>query len=50
MSHNTLGTSEWLYLGNSLWSDDKSVEFKMQMDGKVAVYWGGQLRFQNTPN
>ena len=48
MPHNCLGPGEWLYPGNSLWSNDKSVEFKMQGDGKVAVYWGGQLRFQNT--
>jgi hypothetical protein len=49
-THNTLGNLEWLPTGNSLFSQDKSVEFKMQVDGKIAVYWGGQLRFQNTPN
>ncbi|KAF2463941.1 uncharacterized protein BDR25DRAFT_307479 [Lindgomyces ingoldianus] len=35
MSHNTLSNGEWLL-------------FKMQGDGKIAVYWGGQCRFQNT--
>ncbi|KAI1258025.1 hypothetical protein MGN70_001070 [Eutypa lata] len=48
MSHNTLGNGEWLLVGQSLWSQDGSVEFKMQGDGKIAVYWGGQCRFQNT--
>ncbi|KAF2463938.1 alpha-D-mannose-specific plant lectin [Lindgomyces ingoldianus] len=49
MSHNTLGNGEWLLVGSSLFSQDGSVEFKMQGDGKIAVYWGGQCRFQNTP-
>ncbi|GAP88267.1 putative mannose-binding lectin [Rosellinia necatrix] len=48
MSHNTLGNGEWLLTGNSLWSNDGSVEFKMQGDGKIAVYWGGKLQWQNT--
>ncbi|KAF2178957.1 alpha-D-mannose-specific plant lectin [Zopfia rhizophila CBS 207.26] len=48
MSHNTLGNGEWLPVGNSLFSQDGSVEFKMQGDGKIAVYWGGECRFQNT--
>ncbi|EPS39173.1 hypothetical protein H072_7084 [Dactylellina haptotyla CBS 200.50] len=47
-THNTLGNGEWLLVGHSLWSTDGSVEFKMQGDGKIAVYWGGQCRFQNT--
>ncbi|KAF7557295.1 hypothetical protein G7Z17_g766 [Cylindrodendrum hubeiense] len=48
MSHNTLGNGEWLLKGKSLWSNDGSVEFKMQEDGKIAVYWGGQCRYQST--
>ena len=48
MSHNTLGNGEWLKVGQSLFSADGSVEFKMQDDGKIAVYWGGECRFQNT--
>ena len=48
MSHNTLGNSEWLLAGNSLFSQDGSVEFKMQGDGKIAIYWGGVCKFQNT--
>lgn len=48
-SHNTLGNGEWLEAGQSLFSNDGSVEFKMQTDGKIAVYWGGQCRWQNTP-
>ncbi|KAF4467147.1 lectin [Fusarium albosuccineum] len=47
-SHNTLGNGEWLKVGQSLWSQDGSVELKMQEDGKIAVYWGGQCQFQNT--
>ncbi|KAF2971580.1 hypothetical protein GQX73_g2026 [Xylaria multiplex] len=50
MSHNTLGNGEWLLAGNSLWSNDGSVEFKMQGDGKIAVYWGGKCQWQNTPD
>jgi hypothetical protein len=38
MSHNTLGNGEWLLVGNSLFSEDGSVELKMQGDGKIAVY------------
>lgn len=48
MSHNTLGNGEWLLAGESLWSKDGTVEFKMQGDGKIAVYRDGQCRFQNT--
>ncbi|KAK5988267.1 Mannose-specific lectin [Cladobotryum mycophilum] len=48
MSHNTLGNGEWLKTGSSLFSPDGSVEFKMQGDGKIAIYWGGECRFQNT--
>ncbi|KAF3933235.1 hypothetical protein ABW19_dt0201970 [Dactylella cylindrospora] len=48
--HNTLGNGEWLLRGQSLFSTDGSVEFKMQEDGKIAVYWGGECRFQNTVN
>ncbi|KXX80974.1 Mannose-specific lectin [Madurella mycetomatis] len=48
MSHNTLGNGEWLLTGSSLWSNDGTVEFKMQGDGKIAVYHGGQCQFQNT--
>ncbi|KAI1326729.1 bulb-type lectin domain-containing protein [Xylariaceae sp. FL0255] len=47
-SHNTLGNGEWLLNGNSLFSEDGTVEFKMQGDGKIAVYWGGYCQFQNT--
>ncbi|MET9647238.1 hypothetical protein ACFZB6_25270 [Streptomyces syringium] len=45
---STLGNGEWLMTGNSLFSEDGSVEFKCQEDGKVAIYWGGQCRWQNT--
>ncbi|KAI0466586.1 bulb-type lectin domain-containing protein [Xylaria cf. heliscus] len=48
MSHSTLGNGEWLLTGNSLFSQDGSVEFKMQADGKIAIYWGGKCQWQNT--
>ncbi|KAI0407307.1 bulb-type lectin domain-containing protein [Xylaria palmicola] len=48
MSHNTLGNGEWLLTGNSLFSQDGSVEFKMQGDGKISIYWGGKCQWQNT--
>ncbi|KAI1825523.1 bulb-type lectin domain-containing protein [Xylaria intraflava] len=47
-THNTLGNGEWLLVGQSLFSNDGSVEFKMQQDGKIAVYWGGKCQWQNT--
>jgi hypothetical protein len=50
MHQNTLGNNEWLLTGNSLWSNDSSVEFKMRGDGKIAVYWGGKCQWQNTPD
>ncbi|KAI1502107.1 bulb-type lectin domain-containing protein [Biscogniauxia marginata] len=48
MSHNTLGNGEWLLKGTSLFSEDGTVEFKMQVDGKIAIYWGGKCQYQNT--
>ncbi|KAK6526458.1 hypothetical protein TWF694_005044 [Orbilia ellipsospora] len=45
---NTIGNGQWLLRGNSLFSEDGSVEFKMQEDGKIAIYWGGECRWQNT--
>ncbi|KOV63251.1 hypothetical protein ADK64_21060 [Streptomyces sp. MMG1121] len=48
-NRSTLGNGEWLQVGSSLFSEDGSVEFKCQTDGKVAIYWGGEARWQNTP-
>jgi hypothetical protein len=48
MSHNTLGNGEWLLVGQSLFSQNGSVELRMQSDGKFAVYSGGICVFQNT--
>ncbi|KAK3180020.1 hypothetical protein K4F52_008598 [Lecanicillium sp. MT-2017a] len=47
-THSTLGNGEWLLVGNSLFSQDGSVEFKMQGDGKIVIYSGGQPTWQNT--
>lgn len=49
-TRSTLGNGETLKPGNSLWSPDGSVEFKVQVDGKIAVYWGGQCRWQSSVN
>lgn len=48
MSHNTLGNGEWLYPGQSLISTDGSVQLKMQPDGKLAVYWNNECKFQSS--
>ncbi|KAJ4172202.1 hypothetical protein NW754_002390 [Fusarium falciforme] len=45
---DTLKNGEWLKVGDSLWSPDGSVELKMQEDGKLAIYWEGECRFQTT--
>ncbi|KAF3926942.1 hypothetical protein ABW20_dc0107036 [Dactylellina cionopaga] len=45
---STLVQGECLSPGGSLSSPDGSVTLNMQTDGKIAVYWGGQCRYQNT--
>ncbi|KAI0594913.1 bulb-type lectin domain-containing protein [Biscogniauxia sp. FL1348] len=47
-THSTLGNGEFMAPGTSLWSEDGTVEFRMQHDGKIAVYWGGICHYQNT--
>ncbi|RGP58947.1 mannose-specific lectin [Fusarium sporotrichioides] len=44
-----LANGDWLLTGNSIWSDDGETEFRMQKDGKVAVYHGDTCAWQNTP-
>ncbi|KAI0877451.1 bulb-type lectin domain-containing protein [Hypoxylon argillaceum] len=48
MSHSTLGNDEWLLNGKSLLSNDGTVELRMQDDGKIAIYWGGECQWENT--
>lgn len=48
MSHNTLGTNEWLLPGQSLWSEDGVYELRMQDDGKIVTYEDGNATWQNT--
>ncbi|KAG7426426.1 Mannose-specific lectin [Fusarium oxysporum f. sp. raphani] len=36
-----LDNDNWLYPGDSLTSDSGSNEFRMQEDGKIAIYWKG---------
>ncbi|KAE8370485.1 bulb-type lectin domain-containing protein [Aspergillus caelatus] len=38
---DTLPNGEWLEVGESLWSENGEFEFRMQDDGKIAVYQGG---------
>ncbi|EWC45993.1 hypothetical protein DRE_04786 [Drechslerella stenobrocha 248] len=49
MPGSTLTNGERLSVGESLFSPDGSVELKIQDDGKFAIYWDGECRFQNTP-
>lgn len=44
-----LSNGDWLLVGNSIWSDDGETEFRMQEDGKIAVYHGDYCAWQNTP-
>lgn len=43
-----LSNGDWLLVGNSIFSDDNGTEFRMQDDGKVAVYHGEECAWQNT--
>ncbi|KAE8167362.1 bulb-type lectin domain-containing protein [Aspergillus tamarii] len=45
---NTLGNGEWLKVGESLWSENGETEFKMQQDGKIALYVNARCEWQNT--
>ncbi|KAE8360305.1 hypothetical protein BDV27DRAFT_134738 [Aspergillus caelatus] len=45
---NTLGNGEWLNVGQSLWSENGQTEFKMQHDGKIALYVNQECVWQNT--
>ncbi|KAF4957260.1 hypothetical protein FSARC_11356 [Fusarium sarcochroum] len=49
MGGDRLENGEWLLVGNSLYSEDGSVEFRMQDDGKIAVYHDDYCAWQNTP-
>ncbi|KAE8315148.1 bulb-type lectin domain-containing protein [Aspergillus transmontanensis] len=48
MDSPTLHAGQWLKPGQSIYSDNGRCEFKMQEDGKFAVYWNGECRWQNT--
>ncbi|KAF5710059.1 mannose-specific lectin [Fusarium mundagurra] len=43
-----LDNDNWLYPGDSLTSESGSNEFRMQEDGKIAIYWEGEFVWQNT--
>lgn len=42
------GNGEGMHQDQSLSSEDGSVEFKSQEDAKIAIYWDGESRWQNT--
>ncbi|SPJ80702.1 uncharacterized protein FTOL_08824 [Fusarium torulosum] len=48
MPGDRLNNGEWLLVDNSLFSEDGSVELRMQKDGKLAVYHGERCVWQNT--
>ncbi|KAM5354107.1 hypothetical protein ACJ41O_000757 [Fusarium nematophilum] len=44
-----LDNGQWLLVGQSIWSDDGTVELRMQDDGKLAVYYDDECQWQSTP-
>lgn len=48
MPGDRLNNGEWLLIDNSLFSEDGSVELRMQKDGKLAVYHDEKCVWQNT--
>ncbi|KAM0193861.1 hypothetical protein ACHAPI_007525 [Fusarium lateritium] len=48
MPGDRLNNGEWLLTNNSLFSEDGSVELRMQDDGKLAVYHGEHCAWQST--
>ncbi|KAL2678373.1 hypothetical protein Neosp_009119 [[Neocosmospora] mangrovei] len=48
MGNGKLDNGEWLLVGQSIFSDDGTVELRMQDDGKLAVYYDDQCQWQNT--
>ncbi|KAF4460870.1 Mannose-specific lectin [Fusarium albosuccineum] len=48
MGNGRLDNGEWLLVGQSIFSDDGSVELRMQDDGKLAVYYDDECQWQST--
>ncbi|KAM0200474.1 hypothetical protein ACHAQI_011675 [Fusarium lateritium] len=48
MPGDRLNNGEWLLTNNSLFSEDGSVELRMQEDGKLAVYHGEHCAWQSS--
>ncbi|KAF4442927.1 Mannose-specific lectin [Fusarium austroafricanum] len=48
MGGDRLNNGDWLLVGQSLWSEDGTVECRMQDDGKIAVYHGDYCAWQST--
>ncbi|KAF4951366.1 hypothetical protein FGADI_7564 [Fusarium gaditjirri] len=48
MGYGTLENGDWLMVGMSIFSKDRSVELRMQDDGKLAIYQGNRCTWQST--
>ncbi|KAG5655195.1 hypothetical protein KAF25_010929 [Fusarium avenaceum] len=48
MGYGTLDNGNWLMVGMSIFSKDRSVELRMQDDGKLAIYHNGRCTWQST--
>ncbi|KAL4730837.1 hypothetical protein ACLX1H_002879 [Fusarium chlamydosporum] len=48
MGYGTLENGDWLMVGMSIFSKNRSVELRMQDDGKLAVYQGTRCTWQST--
>jgi hypothetical protein len=48
MGYGTLDNGDWLMVGMSIFSKDRSVELRMQDDGKLAIYYNNRCAWQST--
>ncbi|KAF4445750.1 Mannose-specific lectin [Fusarium austroafricanum] len=48
MGVGTLDNDNWLYVGMSIFSKDRTVELRMQDDGKLAIYYNNRCQWQTT--
>ncbi|KAF5637794.1 mannose-specific lectin [Fusarium sp. NRRL 52700] len=48
MGYGTLENGDWLMVGMSIFSKDRSVELRMQDDGKLAIYYNNRCAWQST--
>ncbi|KAF4343782.1 mannose-specific lectin [Fusarium beomiforme] len=48
MGYGTLDNGNWLMVGMSIFSKDRSVELRMQDDGKLAIYYNNRCAWQSS--